>query len=182
MELVERALQKAAILHDGQYRKGDERLPYVSHVVGVAFLARSYGASDTVVAAALLHDTVEDTDYTTEALRADFGDEVAGIVAGVTEDKTLPRAERKVAYLEGLRSAPEASAFVSACDLLHNLRSMIADLESGGAAFRTAFFTPEAVALYEKRITIITERLGASAPLLPELATAYDTFITLVHS
>lgn len=182
MELVERALQKAAILHDGQYRKGNEQLPYMSHVVGVAFLARSYGASDVVMAAALLHDTVEDTSYTAETLRADFGDEVAAIVAGVTEDKTLPRAERKAAYLAGLETAPEAAVFVSACDLLHNLRSMVADHESGGAAFKAAFFTTAAVELYRARIAVITKRLGDSAPMLPELATAYDTFITLVHS
>ena len=181
MDIVEKALQQAAILHDGQYRQGDKKLPYVSHVVAVAFLAREYGGDDCVIAAALLHDTVEDTPYTVAELRADFGDRVADIVTGVSEDKSLPKPERKLRYIENLTTAPVESAFISACDLLHNLRSMVEDFPMADDRFREYFFTPQAIEIYTKRITVITGRLKENVPILTPLQSAFDEFKALVQ-
>ncbi|WP_166864577.1 MULTISPECIES: bifunctional (p)ppGpp synthetase/guanosine-3',5'-bis(diphosphate) 3'-pyrophosphohydrolase [unclassified Salinibacterium] len=81
--LIERAYTAAERAHDGQKRRSGE--PYITHPVAVAQILAELGIGPKTVAAALLHDTVEDTDYTLDLLRADFGDEIAMLVDGVTK-------------------------------------------------------------------------------------------------
>lgn len=81
--LLVRAYTAADKAHDGQKRKSGE--PYITHPLAVANILADLGTDPTTLAAALLHDTVEDTDYSLEDLRADFGDEVAMLVDGVTK-------------------------------------------------------------------------------------------------
>jgi len=81
--LVERAYQTAERAHNGQLRRSGE--PYITHPVAVTQILADLGLGPKTLAAALLHDTVEDTDYSLEQLRADFGDEVAMLVDGVTK-------------------------------------------------------------------------------------------------
>jgi (p)ppGpp synthase/HD superfamily hydrolase len=120
-----RALEKAAVLHDGQYRK-NSKIPYIIHPVAVMCEVASYTASEDALVAALLHDTLEDTTYTVVELEKDFGLRVKQLVLDVTEDKLLPWRERKERYLEHLRTVAHAdSVIISACDKLHNMRSMI---------------------------------------------------------
>jgi guanosine-3',5'-bis(diphosphate) 3'-pyrophosphohydrolase len=103
-----RAIDFAAHKHQGQRRKGREAMPYINHPIGVAeTIARVGRVTDLVtLTAAVLHDTVEDTQTTFEELEREFGAEVRAVVAEVTDDKTLPKAERK--RLQVLR-APDAS-------------------------------------------------------------------------
>lgn len=81
--LVQRAYETARKWHKGQYRKSGEE--YITHPVAVATVLAELGIGPITIAAALLHDTVEDTDYSLESLRADFGDEIAMLVDGVTK-------------------------------------------------------------------------------------------------
>ena len=81
--LIERAFLAADLAHTGQLRKSGE--PYITHPLAVAQILADLGIGATTIAAALLHDTVEDTDYNLEMLRADFGDEIAMLVDGVTK-------------------------------------------------------------------------------------------------
>ncbi|OKL52450.1 RelA/SpoT family protein [Buchananella hordeovulneris] len=81
--LIERAYQVAEKAHRGQFRKSGE--PYITHPVAVATILAGIGLTPITIAAALLHDTVEDTDYSLEQLRTDFGDEIALLVDGVTK-------------------------------------------------------------------------------------------------
>lgn len=83
ISLIERAYQTASRCHEGQFRKSGE--PYITHPVAVATILAEIGMTSTTLAAALLHDTVEDTDYTLEQLTADFGEEIALLVDGVTK-------------------------------------------------------------------------------------------------
>ncbi len=87
----------AAGRHSGQTRKGRAGEPYINHPIDVAdTLVRVGGVTDAeVLAAALLHDTVEDTDATLDQLATLFGDRVSTLVAEVTDDKSLPKEERK---------------------------------------------------------------------------------------
>ncbi len=91
-DLVKRAYRVAARAHKGQKRASGE--PYVSHCLAVAAILTEYRVPAAVVAAALLHDTVEDTDVSLTELRRDFGDEVAKLVDGVTKLTSLPRVSR----------------------------------------------------------------------------------------
>ena len=92
----------AARKHAKQHRKGSDKAPYVNHVIGVSSLLADVGeVTDlTLLVAALLHDTIEDTDTTREELTARFGPDVAAIVIEVTDDKNLPSADRKRAQEE----------------------------------------------------------------------------------
>ncbi|MEN0104692.1 MAG: HD domain-containing protein, partial [Curtobacterium sp.] len=81
--LIERAYSVAERAHDGQKRKSGE--PYITHPVAVAQILADLGIGPITIAAALLHDTVEDTDYQLDQLRHDFGDEIAMLVDGVTK-------------------------------------------------------------------------------------------------
>lgn len=83
VSVIERAFDAAERAHRGQNRKSGE--PYITHPLAVTQILAELGIGATTLAAALLHDTVEDTDYSLEQLRADFGDEVAMLVDGVTK-------------------------------------------------------------------------------------------------
>ena len=83
LSIIERAFAAADQAHTGQLRKSGE--PYITHPLAVARILADLGIGPTTIAAALLHDTVEDTEYNLEMLRADFGDEVAMLVDGVTK-------------------------------------------------------------------------------------------------
>lgn len=92
-----KALRFAAQKHRDQRRKGGDRAPYINHPIDVAEILWRIGGIrdlDTLVAA-LLHDTVEDTNTTPEEIREQFGDTVRGLVMEITDDKTLPKEERK---------------------------------------------------------------------------------------
>ncbi|MFN2317150.1 MAG: HD domain-containing protein [Gemmatimonadales bacterium] len=103
------ALGLAAERHRDQRRKGAEKAPYVNHLIAVAHvLATTGGVGDeTLLVAALLHDTVEDTDTTPAELAERFGERVAALVAELTDDKSLDKDVRKRLQVE---HAPHASA------------------------------------------------------------------------
>ncbi len=92
-----KALRFAAYQHRDQRRKGRSRAPYINHPIGVVqILWDTGGVHDiTTLVAALLHDTIEDTKTRPEDIRDQFGEEVLRVVMEVTDDKSLPKAERK---------------------------------------------------------------------------------------
>lgn len=125
-EEVWAAMNYAARAHEKQRRKlsGNH---YIEHPFGVLELVREVTADVATQQAAILHDTVEDTDVTLDDLRRDFGDETATIVWGVTKDDSIegwrPRNE---AYLERLANqAPDGSVIVALADKIHNITDMI---------------------------------------------------------
>lgn len=122
ISLIDRAAGFAARAHQKQRRKiGD--VPYIAHPVGVAFILLRMDCPDTVVAAGLLHDTVEDTNVTLEDLRQKFGDEVADIVAGCTEPPKKGNSweARKLHMIRTLIGASLSVKLVAAADKYHNL-------------------------------------------------------------
>ncbi|KRE23617.1 bifunctional (p)ppGpp synthetase/guanosine-3',5'-bis(diphosphate) 3'-pyrophosphohydrolase [Agromyces sp. Soil535] len=125
LALVERAYTVAERAHEGQKRKSGE--PYITHPIAVAQILADLGIGSKTVAAALLHDTVEDTAYTLEQVRADFGDEIAMLVDGVTKldkvkygDSTQAETVRKmiVAMSKDIRVL-----IIKLADRLHNART-----------------------------------------------------------
>jgi (p)ppGpp synthase/HD superfamily hydrolase len=86
--IIDRAVRLAAKAHQGQLRKFTD-IPYFTHPVGVALILAQYGFSEELIAAGLLHDTVEDSDLSIEDIKSRFGLKIAGIVEGCSEpDKT----------------------------------------------------------------------------------------------
>lgn len=126
MNKVDLALEVAARAHLGQLRKGTD-VPYIAHPCGVGLILARAGCAEDVVAAGILHDTIEDTGLTLEEIAGDFGAEVAAIVEACSEpDKSLPWEERKRHAIESLREAPEEARLVTCADKLHNARSILA--------------------------------------------------------
>lgn len=126
------ALLMARRIHDGQTRKGTT-IPYFAHVMGVASIALEHGASEEQAIAALLHDAVEDGEgaASREAIRQRFGPNVERLVMACSDSEggdKAPWVERKCAYLKHLPEADADVLLVSASDKLHNLRSILTDL------------------------------------------------------
>ena len=121
-----KALAFAAFKHRDQRRKDPEASPYINHPIALAdVLVNEGGVSDVeVLCAALLHDTVEDTATTHEELAAAFGERIAGIVAEVTDDKALPKAERKRLQIEHAAQLSPAARLVKLADKICNLRDV----------------------------------------------------------
>ncbi len=130
----------AAARHVGQRRKGEAQEPYVNHLAEVAELvARATGGEDVeVIVAAVLHDTVEDTETTFAEIADRFGPRVAGLVAEVTDDKTLPKAERKRLQVEHAVHASPGAKLIKLADKTSNLRAMAFSPPRGWPAARRA--------------------------------------------
>jgi len=121
-----RALDFAARKHRDQRRKGAAAEPYINHLTEVARLVAeaTQGRDPIVVLAALLHDTIEDTRTTREELQAEFGPDVAGVVAEVTDDKRLPRPERKRLQIDTAPGKSDRAKLIKIADKTSNLRSI----------------------------------------------------------
>ena len=122
MSLLDTAIEIAARAHRDQLRKGTD-VPYITHPYGVGLMLARAGYDEEVIAAGILHDTVEDTDVTLEQVREIFGARVAHIVRGGSEpDKDLPWEARKRHTMEQLATASIEVRAVTCADKLHNIR------------------------------------------------------------
>lgn len=123
---VLRAAGFAAQRHRNQRRKDVDASPYINHPLEVAnILAVEAGITDpAVLCAALLHDTLEDTETLAEHLVAEFGPEVAALVQEVSDDKTLPAGERKRLQIEHAAHLSPRAGLVKLADKIANLRDM----------------------------------------------------------
>lgn len=122
-----RAVDFAARKHRDQRRKGAAAEPYINHPAEVARLVAEAtgGTPMAFVLAALLHDTLEDTETTFEELKREFGAEVAALVAEVTDDKRLPKAERKRLQVEHAAARSAGAKLIKIADKTSNLRSLL---------------------------------------------------------
>jgi guanosine-3',5'-bis(diphosphate) 3'-pyrophosphohydrolase len=120
------AIAFAADRHRNQRRKDAQASPYINHPIALANLLANEGGIDDerVLLAAVLHDTVEDTDTSLAELAERFGDEVAQIVAEVTDDKSLPKAERKRLQIEHAAHISHPAQLVKLADKICNLRDI----------------------------------------------------------
>ncbi len=133
------AIEVAAKAHQGQIRKGTD-VPYISHPYAVAMILARAGCSEEVIAAGILHDTVEDTKLTMEDIRENFGERVEAIVEGCSEpDKSASWEERKRHTIEHLRTAPWEVRMVACADKLHNIRTTVAEYERLGEVVWSRF-------------------------------------------
>ncbi len=120
------AINKAAWLHRFQRRKGSEYIPYINHPVKVAMLLAECGYTDTVLLqAAVLHDVVEDTDYTLEEMSRDFSSEVAAYVDEMTDDMSLPSKRRKQLQVEHAGELSEGAARIKIADKICNITDLL---------------------------------------------------------
>ncbi len=116
----------AAEKHKFQRRKADGT-PYINHPIGVALILEEEGDihDQDILEAALLHDTIEDTDTTLEELIKNFGPKVAGIVSEVTDDKSLAKGKRKREQIRHIPHVSKEAKLVKLADKLYNCRDLL---------------------------------------------------------
>jgi len=126
-DMVNRAIEFATKVHDGQFRKGTKR-PYIVHPVEVGDIVSSMTQDEEIISAAILHDTIEDCDgVTAEVLAEKFSPRVASFVAQDSEDKSRTWMERKSATIEFIRHAPREVQMIGLADKLSNIRDIDRD-------------------------------------------------------
>ena len=125
--LIVKALAFAAHKHRDQRRKGADASPYINHPIGLAdVLCNEARVSDPVtICAALLHDTVEDTETTPDELEREFGTEIRSVVMEVTDDKRLSKTERKRSQIDKAGSLSERARLVKLADKICNLQDLL---------------------------------------------------------
>jgi (p)ppGpp synthase/HD superfamily hydrolase len=166
--LVRAALEKARADHEGQIRNGSGGMPYVEHPKAVTSLLDEHGYGEEALAAALLHDVVEDSETTVEELRELFGDQVAGMVGSLTDDESIESyRQRKAEHRERVAAAgPEALA-IYAADKLTNVRMLCRTYAEKGEAVAEEFKVP--IDLKAETWEADLELLREKAPELPFL-------------
>lgn len=179
--VIERAYSVAERAHSGQLRKSGE--PYITHPVAVAQILADLGIGSKTIAAALLHDTVEDTDYTLAMLQRDFGDEIAMLVDGVTKLDKLKYGDN--AQAETVRKMVVAMSkdirvlVIKLADRLHNARTW--GFVESASATRKATETLEIYAPLAHRLGISTIKSELEdlsfAVLHPKLYVEIDSLV-----
>ncbi|CAK0747216.1 HD domain-containing protein [Azospirillaceae bacterium] len=170
MVLVVQALDFAAHKHTDQRRKGERAEPYVNHLAEVARLLAEAtdGADPALVAAGLLHDTIEDTLTTRDEIAALFGEEIATVVVEVTDDKSLTVSERKQAQILNAPKKSTRGKMVKLADKTSNLRSMVSSPPYGWPLSRQ-------LAYFEWAAAVVAGCRGVNDRLEKAFDDAYQT-------
>jgi len=125
--LILKALRFSAEKHTDQRRKDAKSSPYINHPIQVAETLWSVGGVRDVnlLVAAILHDTIEDTDTTPKELETEFGEEVLSLVLEVTDDKSLPKQTRKQLQIEHAPHKSERAKMLKIADKLNNIHDIV---------------------------------------------------------
>lgn len=160
LQAILRAASFAAEKHAAQKRKGAKAEPYVNHVLEVAALvSNALTQPDTnLIIAALLHDTIEDVGVTKEQLIEEFGTDVADLVVEMTDDKSLPKAERKRLQIVNAPKKSVRAQVVKLADKISNVRSIRSSPPED--------WTPERQGEYLAWAKQVVDALSAPNPLL----------------
>jgi len=123
---IQAALAVILKIHEGQKRKGDNFTPYAVHPISVALLLMNHSCGEDAVIAGLLHDALEDTDYSPKQIKDNFGVKVLKLVQAVSDKRPDDAwVTRKNAYLKHLKKASKEACLIACADKINNLTSMI---------------------------------------------------------
>lgn len=184
-ELIARALAKAGAAHAGQVRSGSGGLPYIEHPRMVAALLARCGYPDPTLAAALLHDVVEDSDTTVADLRAEFGAEIAALVAALSDDESIASyRDRKDEHRARIARVDGDALAIYAADKLSNMTTLHGAITAEGMRVAAEYKVPlrlklevwedDAAMLAEAapRLALLEPLAGAISRLAADLAAA----------
>ncbi|MEM0968587.1 MAG: HD domain-containing protein [Verrucomicrobiota bacterium] len=164
MNLLLQAAHFAAEKHQEQRRKNPAETPYINHPLEVAAHLSSVGhvTDESLLAAAILHDTVEDTDTSPEELCELFGEEITALVMECTDDKSLEKAERKRLQIVNAPKKSAGAKQIKLADKTCNLRSILVDPPEGWSAERQREY-------FRWANQVIDGLLGVNEPLETEV-------------
>lgn len=183
---IEQAIRAASVLHKDQVRKGKVPFPYVIHPFSVACIIADYTDDEHTIIAGLLHDTIEDTEYTFAELEEDFGKAVCGIVREVTSPVSggsdLDDWKAKHArYVAQLKNASNEALVVAAADKIHNMRSMVEEYYGDRGRFQKDFgnMHDERLKIYQAISNILNSRLQNE--ILHEFNHVFDEYKNFIY-
>ena len=168
--MIERAKAFATMAHEGQFRKGTTR-PYIVHPLEVGSIVATMTDDEEIIAAAILHDTIEDCKHISEAMiRAQFGERVAFMVVQESEDKSRTWMERKSATIEHLKKASIEVQMIGLADKLSNMRDIDRDFPVVGDELWNRFRMNDRVTIgwYYKGIMASLEESLSGIPAFEE--------------
>jgi (p)ppGpp synthase/HD superfamily hydrolase len=168
-DLIREALDMAQSAHAGQIRNGSGGMPYIEHPVAVAELLAAHGFADEVLAAALLHDVVEDSAISVDEVSERFGEPVAGLVEALTDDETIdPYERRKDEHRRRVAEAGPDALAIYAADKLTNVHALRRAYASQGEEVGEEFKVPldVKVAVWEADLDLLRD----ATPDLPFLS------------
>jgi (p)ppGpp synthase/HD superfamily hydrolase len=171
VSLVGDALEKAREAHAGQIRNGSGGMPYIEHPQAVAALLAENGFGEEVLAAALLHDVVEDSETTVAELRERFGDPIAGLVDALSDDESIADyRERKDEHRARVAAAGADALAIYCADKLTNVRTLRDAYAEEGEAVAEEFKVPLdlKVEIWEADVELL-RREAPQLAYLPEL-------------
>jgi (p)ppGpp synthase/HD superfamily hydrolase len=184
---IEQAIRAAAVLHREQNRKGSMPFPYVTHLFSVATMLPDYTDDEDVIVAALLHDTIEDTDYTLAELEEDFGGRVREIVDTLSEPKEvnglkLSWSDRKKTYAKQLKNGSKEAVLIAAVDKIHNFRTSVEEYYDEHNRFLTDFGKnlDERIEVYQIIANVINNRLDGA--ILNEFNHVFDEYKNFIYA
>lgn len=187
--LVEKASEVAAMAHAGQVRKSSGE-PYITHPEAVAAILRNYGTNEETIAAAMLHDVLEDCSdvYSQQDMERDFSHHIVELVLWVSEDKAgtdgrpIPWSARKESYIANLEHAPDEALLVSMADKIHNLESVLGGyVQIGDKVWSNFKSTPQQQLWYYGTLTkLFSSRFGAENQLVRRLAASCDRLMMIL--
>lgn len=126
MNILLKATNFAAIKHKDQRRKDSNKTPYINHPIEVAHILTQCGINDIdILAGALLHDTLEDTNTTSEELKKEFGEKILNIVLECSDDKKLSKVERKKLQIEHALHISREAKLIKLADKISNVSGLI---------------------------------------------------------
>lgn len=170
-QLVREALALASEAHAGQIRNGSGGMPYIEHPVAVADLLDRHGFGEEVLAAALMHDVVEDSETTVAELRERFGEPVAGLVAALSDDESIDDySARKREHRARVADADGDALAIYGADKLTNVRTLRGAFAAEGSAVAAEFKVPLELKLevWEADAELVRQRTP-ELPFLDEL-------------
>ena len=180
---VERAVTTTLEAHGLSMRKAGWGFE-ATHAVSVAMIVHGFGFDEDTVVAALLHDTLEDTDLDPEEIRDRFGDLVLAIVRDVSEPPkpSAPWRERKLVYIGQVRDTPRAGArAVASADKIHNLSKMTEGLQAQGPTFVRPFTAPLEDLVWYQQAVFDALRGAWRHPVLEKHGRRLDAFMAVAR-
>lgn len=143
LELIDYAIYFATKAHTGQKRKTEQDVDMIFHPFTVGMILQRAGAKTECVIAGILHDVVEDTKYTLEDIKEQFGTQIANIVDEVSENKSLPWKERKIETINKIKTASMDGKLVECADKISNLESLYNLYQEEGEEVWKSFNKPK---------------------------------------
>lgn len=178
--LIERAMRLSARAHLTQTRK-ESNLPYLMHPSMVALMLARHGFASEVLAAALVHDVLEDTEVGEIEMGEELGQEVVALVKAVSYDPALSWEDARVAYIESVRQAPEGAKAISVADKIHNAQSLILGHQREGKSMWSNFTRPRDKKLWFEEEMLKMLRESWQHPLVDEYAVLVEELKALEY-